>query len=526
MSCRTIAADSLRTARRATRRARRRRPAWWILGQALAIVSFAAVALPAETPLRPIPAALHVHSTWSTGALSLDELARLASARGIEVVFLAENHLQRYEYGLPPLRGVLRYRVESPSVLSNSPEAFLRDVEATNARHPDVLFVPGVEIVPHYYWTGSLVNGTLTMHDAQKNLLALGLYRPEDYRTLPAAGNVGAAPWSVWSLWLLSPVLLAIPGIWLLRTTRRRVVRLRYVRVTAEHRRTAPGVLCLLAGLLLLVNNYPFRRAPFSAYDSHAGLAPYQGVIDFVAARRGLAVWSLPEARDHQVVTALGLRATIRTDPYPADLLRTDRFAAFGGVYEDTTTFTGPGQGWDQLLLAYLDGRRAAPAWAVGEAAFHSDGEAGKRLGTVQTVVLAARKDASSVLEALRAGRAYCRLRTNDENLALDRFQVRSSDAEPVAAGGRLALRPGDRPEVFAVIESATGRRLPIRVRLIRSGSVVQMLRAETPVTVRWTEPPLVSNARLYYRLEASGPVGLRLLSNPIFVEASRERIQ
>jgi hypothetical protein len=484
------------------------------------VVAFAAGAAPAY---RPIPTALHVHSTWSSGNLSLEDLARLARARGIEAILLADNHLQSFEYGLPPLRGLLRYRVRFPSVMSNGPEAFLGAVESAGTRHPDVVIVPGVEVIPQYFWTGSLLDGSLTMHNGQKNLLALGLYKPEDYWALPAVGNAAAGPWSPW---LLSPSLLAIPGIWLLRSRRRRVTQLRYFQVVEKRRRTVPGVFCLLAGVLLLVNNYPFRRAPVSAYDADAGLTPYQNVIDLVAARRGLAVWSLPEARDRQVVTVAGLRATLRTDPYPTDLLRTDRFTAFAGLYEDTTTFAEPGYGWDQLLLEYLHGRRGAPAWAVGEAAFHYEGQAGKRLGDVQTVVLATGKDPAGIMEALRSGRVYCRLRTDDENLSLGRFQVLSSQAEPTEAGGRLTLRPGDRPDVYAVIESATGRRLAVDVRLIRSGSVIQTLHAETPVTVRWTEPPLASNARLYYRLEARGPAGLRLLSNPIFVQASQERTQ
>jgi hypothetical protein len=470
---------------------------------------------------RPIPTALHVHSTWSSGTLSLEDLAGLAGARGIEVILLADNHLQSFEYGLPPLRGLLRYRVRFPSVVSNGPEAFLQAVESVNARRRDVRIIPGVEVLPHYFWTGSLFDGSLTMHNGQKNLLALGLDRPEDYWDLPTVGNAAAGPWSPW---LLSPILLAIPGVWLLRSTRRRVVRLRHFRVAETRRRTVPGLLCLLAGALLLANNYPFRHTLVSAYDAGAGLKPHQDVIDFVAARRGLTVWSLPEARDHQVVTVKGLRATLRTDPYPADLLRTDRFTAFAGLYEDTTTFTEPGHGWDQLLLEYLHGRRAAPAWAVGEAAFHYEGQAGKRLGDVQTVVLATGTDPADIMEALRSGRAYCRLRTDDENLGLARFQVLSPQAEVSEAGGRLTLRPGDRPDVHAVIQSATGRRLAVDVRLIRSGSVVQSLRAETPVAVRWTEPPLASNARLYYRLEARGPAGLRLLSNPIFVQAAQER--
>ena len=485
-----------------------------------------AVVAGAAPAYRPIPTALHVHSTWSSGTLSLEDLASLASTRGIEVILLADNHLQSFEYGLPPLRRLLRYRVRFPSVVSNGPEAFLKAVESANARRRDVLILPGVEVLPHYFWTGSLFDGSLTMHDGQKNILALGLGRPEDYWELPTVGNTAAAPWSLWSLWLLSPALLAIPGIWLLRSTRRHVIQFRHFRVVERRRRTVPGVLCLLAGALLLANNCPFRHTIVSAYDAEAGLKPHQDVIDFVAARRGVTVWSLPEARDHQVVSVAGLRATLHTEPYPADLLRTDRFTAFAGLYEDTTTFTEPGHGWDQLLVEYLHGRRAAPAWAVGEAAFHYEGQAGKRLGDVQTVVLATGKHPAGIMEALRSGRIYCRLRTDDENLSLARFHVRSPQAEAAEAGDRLVLRTGDRPDVHAVIESATGRRLTVDVRLIRSGSVVQTLRGETPVTVRWTEPPLVSSARLYYRLEARGPAGLRLLSNPIFVQASQERTQ
>jgi hypothetical protein len=492
------------------------------LGLVLGAAPWAFAAQPAPS-LRPIPTALHVHSTWSTGNLPLDDLAAQARARGIEAIFLGENHLQRFEYGVFPLRGVLRHRVDYPSVLAKGPEAFLRAVEATNARQADVLIIPGVEVIPQYFWTGSLFDGSLTMHNAQKNLLVLGLYKPEDYRELPVVGNVGAARWSLWSLWLLSPALLVIPGLWLLRSKRRRVIQLRHFRVADNRRRTVPGVLCLLVSVVLLVNNYPFREPPVSAYDTKTGLKPYQTVIDFAAGRRGLAVWSLPEARDHQVVTVKGLRATIQTDPYPADLLRTDRFTAFGGLYEDTTTFTEPGQGWDQLLLQYLDGRRAAPAWAVGEVAYHYEGQAGKRLGDVQTVVLAERKDPSSLLAALRAGRAYARLRTSDDHLALDRFQVVLPNTEPAEAGSQLWLRPGDRPEVHVAIGTVSGRPLPVEIRFIRSGALVQTFRSATPLALRWTESPLAPESTLYYRLEVKGPAGLRLLSNPIFVRTSRE---
>lgn len=518
----TDSAEPARVCRRSGGRVRRIVATYWALAHLVGSFSGTSAAQSAPV-LRPVVTVLHAHSTWSSGALSLEDLIAQARSRNVEAVFLAENHLQRFEYGLPPLRTLLRHRVEYPSVLPKGPDAFLRAVHAVNEKQRDVLIIPGVETIPHYFWTGNLLGGTLTMHNAQKNVLALGLYRAEDYQALPVVGNDGSARWGLGSLWLLSPVLLIIGGVWLLRVKRRRVIRLRHFRVAEERRLIGPGVLCLAAGILLLANNYPFRPPSVSPYDDAAGLTPHQNVIDFVAARGGISVWSLPEARDHQVVTVAGLRATIRTDPSPEDLLRTDRFAAFGGIYEDTTTFTEPGQGWDQLLLEFLHGRRAAPAWAVGEAAFHFEGQAGKRFGDVQTVILAARKDAAAILDSLRAGHAYALLRTPEEGLALDRFQAISPDAPAAEAGSRLALRAGARPEIHAVVGTAGGKRLPVEVRLIRSGSLVQTFRGDTPLALRWTDAPLTMGSKSFFRLDIRAAGGHRLLSNPVFLDASRE---
>ena len=474
-------------------------------------------------PLRQVPAVVHVHSTWSSGELTLDKLIDGARTTGVEAIFLTENHLLRYEYGLPPLRHLLRYQVEYPSLLSRGPGGFLDAVREANARQKDVLLIPGAQVIPHYYWTGSLFRRTLTMHNTQKDILALGLYRPEDYRDLPAVGNPGAERWGVASLWLLSPTLLAVPGIWLLRIRRRRVLRLRYFRVALDRRFTGYGILCLAITTLSLANNFPFRLPPVSPYDPNAELRPHQGVIDFVNSRGGTSAWSLPEARDHQVVTVAGMQATFITEPYPSDLLHTDRFTAFGGLYEDTTTFTHPGGGWDRLLADYLDGRRIAPAWAIGEAAYHAEGEAGKRFGTIQTVLLVDRKTPLTLLEALRSGRFYALQKIPEAGLTLDQFQVFVPERPPAEAGDRITLRSGAEPVVRAAIRATGGGQIAIQALLVRNGIVVQTIRGETPVTLCWHEPPLSAGAHLYYRLEVRGPGGHRVLSNPIFLLTPQE---
>ncbi len=488
---------------------------------ALGALVLGASPVQAAGPLRQVPAVVHVHSTWSSGDQTLDELIARARAAGVEAIFLTENHMGRFEYGLPPLRNILRYRVEFPSLLSRGPEAFLQAVQAANARQKDVLLIPGAQVIPQYYWTGSLLRGTLTMHDTQRDFLALGLYRAEDYRNLPAVGNLGAARWGPASLWLLWPAALLAAGAWLLRAKRRSPVRLQYLTVTVERRYTGYGILCLAIAALFLANNFPFTTPPVSPYDPLAGLRPHQAAIDFVNSRGGASVWSLPEARDHQVVTVAGMQATINTDPHASDLLYTDRFTAFGGIYEDTTTFTLPGGGWDRLLADYLGARRAAPAWAIGEAAYHEEGQAGKQLGTVLTVFLVDRKDPPALMEALRAGRFYALQRRTEAGLVLDQFQVLLPERAPAEAGERIMLRAGERPEVRAAIRATGGRQLAIEALLVRNGLVVHSLRGETPLILRWTESAIPAGTKLFFRLDVRGPAEHHILSNPIFVQST-----
>src|SRR5205807_329622 len=83
----------------------------------------------------------------------------------------------------------------------------------------------GVEVIPHYWWTGSPFAGDFTVHDLQKNLLVFGLSTPAALRTLPATGSPATARYSAESVLEALPVLLLVSGLRLLRRrpTRRRL---------------------------------------------------------------------------------------------------------------------------------------------------------------------------------------------------------------------------------------------------------------------------------------------------------------
>ena len=62
-------------------------------------------------------ATVHVHSTASTGELTIEALAERAEQLGLDVLVLTDNFSLRYEYGLWPLTGLLKRQVRFPSVL-------------------------------------------------------------------------------------------------------------------------------------------------------------------------------------------------------------------------------------------------------------------------------------------------------------------------------------------------------------------------------------------------------------------------
>jgi len=267
---------------------------------ALAVVLWIAVAEAGEPgqAWRPVTTVFHVHSDMSTGSDSLESLVAQARSYGIETIILTDNLLLRYEYGLFPLRGLIRRTVALPSIMNSGVDRYFEAIREVNRRHPDVLVVPGVEVVPHYYWTGSLFGKDLTMHDSQKNILVVGLPSETDYKRLPVAGNYAAYEFGWPTVLWLSPALLVAPAMWLLNRRVERKVRVGWTFMIVRTRLVVPGVVLLIVSGLLLFNNYPFGRPPFDVYQDGNGLQPHHRLIQYVREHGGLTVWSMPEVRD------------------------------------------------------------------------------------------------------------------------------------------------------------------------------------------------------------------------------------
>jgi hypothetical protein len=455
-------------------------------------------------------ATVHVHSTASTGELTVEALAERAEQLGLDVLILTDNFSLRYEYGLWPLPGLLKHRVSFPSVLEYGIERYVDEIVAVQSRHPKLIILPGVEVAPYYYWTGSLVGRTLTMHNAQRNLLVLGLTKPEDYRSLPASGNPASYTFDWRGAVNGAPMLLVVPAVWLWRPLRRGADR-------RSLRRTVACILIVL-GVALVANAWPLSQPAFSSYDDQLGYRPYQALINDVRAKGGLVFWSMTEARDFHEYAAGPLgTVTVKTEPHPEALLQTTGYTGFGGLYQDGRTIIKPGELWDRLLQLPAHEERPTPV-LIGELAFHGLSDAGKDLHRLVTALWVKERTVAGVLEALRAGHAYA-VGDGDQHV-----QLRLNEFQVVCQGGTKSASIGDRLDPAGARDlmvhlsvTATDRgRHPVKVRVIRSGQVLAQLAGETPFRVDWPDTSVPTAERMTYRVEITGSG--ELLSNPIFV--------
>ncbi len=467
---------------------------------------------PAPASLR---AAIHVHSTMSTGSLNLESLATRAEQQGLDVLILSENYTLRYDYGFYPFEGFLKYRVTFPALMEYGVQQFLDEIHAVQQRHPKLIIIPGVEVAPHYYWTGSLLQGNLTMHNAQRNLLVLGLDRSEDYAHIPSHGNPSSYVWTWQSLTNAIPLLALIPIVTLWKPSV--FSRSGWRQAGSRLRPLFAGTLTLLC-LGLSISAWPMKMPPYGSHESNVGYRPYQDLIDRAVERGALVFWSMTEARDfsRHSFGPLGT-VTVKTEPHPEALVLTHGYTGFGGLYQDARQAVAPGSVWDQLLQSRAPNGSEGFPTMIGEVAFHGTSDPGKDLDQVYTIIQAVDRTAAGVLDALRFGRAYAVARGDQKVLLrLDEFRISRTGASAQIGevlGGRHNEDIRIRVRISALDEKAHAATL----RVIRSGHVLRQLEGKTPLELDLVDRGDLPHSWSNYRLEVVGASG-ELLTNPIYV--------
>lgn len=468
----------------------------------LSMIFFHSASSKAEELIQ-VPGVIHVHSSFSSGSHTLKELTDMAQEKGLEVLIPTDHDLVAMEYGIWPLRNILKKRVEMKSVLQTGPQTYLEEIERINKDQSRVLVLPAVQSSPFYYWTGSPFQGDLTAHDYQKELLLIGMTDPEDYLNLPLLHRGFSKEYTTDYLprvLVLSIALLS--GVYLFFQKG----KYRYF-----------GIAVGAASLILSINHHPFQSSRFDPYYGNREIQPYQDLIDYGAARKGLVFWAHPEALAGTGGVKMGV-VTLQTEPYPDALIESKNYTGFAGLYGESTKADDPGRQWDQVLVEYCEGKRAQPVWAIAEADFHKRKDAGGavEIDSYQTVFLVRSKGSKEVLDALSSGKVYAVRKGADVRLILNRFQIGSKGHKIIANMGEK-LNTRSEPEIHIRVSASDSGEHPVKLVLVRRGRVYKEIEAKTPVEADLQDEDDWEGIS-YYRLEVDGKNAGEILSNPIFV--------
>ena len=439
-----------------------------------------------------VRAAAHISSSVSDGRYSLDDITRICQKAGISVLFITDRDIRLWEYGIWPLRRLIRRQVEDNSMLGYGAQAYLEDI--TRFKHKSgLLIIPGAESAPFYYWQGKLLGLNLRMRDYHRHIIALGVKTSQDYLGLPVLGNPDGMSrgFNVWSTW---PIFLIVVGLAVFKRSRKRALAM------------------IIVGAVFALNNWPFNLEKFDQYHGYRGIMPYQMYIDYAGGRDILTFWAHPEAAWHQS------RGNIKidTEPYSRYLLESRDYTGFTVFPEGYNAVGKPGGIWDGLLNEYCGGFRKKPVWAIAGLGFDNQGKLEDALAGTQLFILTKDLSPVSVLDAVKGGRMYASTGPASADFRLDDFSVSDDSGEVRALCGETAVIPGRR-----VIKVSGGFRAsagpPARIKVIKNGLTLKDETLIMPFSLTFEDSPS-GGSMVYYRLDISGE-GVHLVTNPIFVK-------
>ena len=455
---------------------------------------------PSAATYLQVPGISNVHSNFSRGRYDINQLAKMAQERGIEILIMTDHDLVAMTYGLPPFRHLLRYRKERDSVLKHGVESYFNNVKEINKKYPEVLIIPGIKSSPFYFWTGSYFKKNLTAHNYNKQLIVLGLEDPRLIREMPVINN-GLS---------LRFTRELLPGVILFALVF--ILALSLLFWSGFFRLC--GLVLAALSLLFLLNEHPFKSIHYDPYDGDPGIGPYQDLIDYVGENGGMTFWVMPDSASHQSLPPI----TLDTKPHPDDLLISHGYTGFEVIYGDVMGAEQPGNVWDQVLAAYCRGERTTPVFGISGSNYYFEGKSEMKMEYFQTIFLLEKKTKAQVYEALRSGRVYALRQLKGARLRLDEFSVDGPNSKKSFSGEIASVLGNDPPKVFCSITTEDNSPRQVELKIISDGKIIKTVNGRTPLKVRFADNEHKGVGRTYYRVEINDEFGNRIISNPIFV--------
>ncbi len=471
---------------------------FWHMACLFILIATPGISAASATGHEPVAGLMDVRTTFSDGAYEVEDVARMAAERGFEVLIINDHDRVAMEFGTPPLRNLTKKKLELSAINKHGANRYLAAIEDAAKKNPGLVIVPGSRSSPFYYWTGEVPGKDLTAHQHERQILTVGLENLGDLETLPILHNGTSTKYLLmFKMEILLTVLTLLAGTIL-------IVRGGFIRFT--------GLAFVITGFVFLINVNPFRTTPFDPYHGDQGIAPFQLLIDDVAAKEGLTFWGYLEAKPETVKMGI---VDVRREAHPEVLKESRDYTGFAVIGPESVSLTDPGRLWDSVLIEYCKGTRKAPVWGIAASGYRKEGIGNEQMGSIQTVFWLKERSKKGVLEALRRGKMYaCR---GDYPMVprLDEFSVSTPAGDKSAiSGDEIVLK--DLALIRIVLSSTEPPGKPVNVRLIRSGELVKTFKGTLPLKVEYADTPFKVGEKAYYRIDMTGSGSL--ISNPIFV--------
>ena len=360
---------------------------------------------------------LDVRSNHSDGAHDMDMLAGLAKKRGIDTLVFGEHDRYTIKFGLDPIPQLIGVSQEHPSLYETGLDEFFADLRRVRNKNPDLHIMAATESTPGYSWSG-IPFKNLTLHEAEKHIIALGIENPDQVKALPSYDlrNIQGNFELSLAIWFFLIFLLLIV---LMRKRKRSVA------------------LLLLASFIAFLSTWLLQKK-------------VDPDVDFIntAREQGLfVIWTHPGTLSGVRDGPMGVQ--LNTPPYNKRAFEEPTADAFAAVYGDTDNNTLPGGMWDRFMMDYMLGYRSNPIWAVSAGDYHAEGQAGEYLGNFPMDVWTEGSGSKAVMEALRKGRNSSWFMVKNLNLHLSALFLEDETGK--------RLMPGDDTSVTRKVKLYAG---------------------------------------------------------------------
>lgn len=447
--------------------------------------------------LGPLPSSrrvlLDVRSNHSDGKHDMETLAKLAEKRGIDTLVFGEHDRYTIRLGLDPIAHWVGISQEHPSLYETGLAEWFADLKRTQNLHPDLHIMAATESTPGYHWSGMPFKD-LTLHDAERHIIALGVERPEQIEALPSYDlrnikgnfNLSLAFWFFF-VFILVMVLL--------------------------RRRKRSVALLLTASFIAFLSTWLLQKKVDADVD-FINTAKEQGLF---------TIWTHPGTLSGVRDGPMGVK--LDTPPYNKRVFEAPTADAFAAVYGDTDNNTVPGGMWDRFMIDYMMGYRPDPIWAVSAGDYHEEGMAGEYLGNYPMDVWSDDEGSIAVLEALRKGHNTSWFMKKDLNVRMSVLFAEDAKGKRMLPGD--VARVDSKLNLYAAIADATPAGvktspLPsLNGEWIVDGVIVAtaLLPADGAVSV--TPIELVSGPHVV-RLRIPFQKGVRMEANPFLLKVMK----